>query len=54
LGFRRGRSLDHKPYVLYFGYRLSFIAFGVGRYFSIGTLKATGKKVFLITISSRF
>jgi Kef-type K+ transport system membrane component KefB len=29
---------------------LSFIAFGVGRYFSIGTLKATGKKVFLITI----
>jgi len=29
---------------------LSFIAFGVGRYFSIGTLKVTGKKVFLITI----
>lgn len=29
---------------------LSFIAFGVGRYFSIGTLKSTGKKVFLITI----
>jgi Kef-type K+ transport system membrane component KefB len=29
---------------------LSFIAFGVGRYFSISTLKATGKKVFLITI----
>jgi Kef-type K+ transport system membrane component KefB len=29
---------------------LSFIAFGVGRYFSIATLKATGKKVFLITV----
>ena len=29
---------------------LSFIAFGVGRYFKISTLKATGKKVFLITI----
>jgi Kef-type K+ transport system membrane component KefB len=29
---------------------LSFIAFGVGRYFSIATLKQTGNKVFLITI----
>lgn len=29
---------------------LSFIAFGVGRYFSVSTLKATGKKVFLITV----
>ena len=29
---------------------LSFIAFGVGRYFSLATIKATGKKVFLITI----
>ena len=29
---------------------LSFIAFGVGRYFSIDTLKATGKKVIVITL----
>jgi Kef-type K+ transport system membrane component KefB len=29
---------------------LSFIAFGVGRYFKISTLKATGSKVFLITV----
>lgn len=29
---------------------LSFIAFGVGRYFKVSTLKETGKKVFLITI----
>lgn len=29
---------------------LSFIAFGVGRYFSFSTLKSTGSKVFLITI----
>lgn len=29
---------------------LSFIAFGVGRYFSFSTIKTTGKGVFLITI----
>lgn len=29
---------------------LSFIAFGVGRYFSFATIKATGKKVFLVTL----
>lgn len=29
---------------------LSFIAFGVGRYFKVSAIKATGKKVFLITL----
>jgi Kef-type K+ transport system membrane component KefB len=29
---------------------LSFIAFGVGRYFKVSTLRETGKKVFLVTI----